>query len=203
VILPRFSTPPLIHNPTFRIELICMKFERKWLNLIANTFPVVKRHIYLSTCACIVGLISPTLASTQSTELAKMVNLPTPFSELPREQLLYAQPSPIEPLSRLSAELDNSNVEEESRTKFWIKREDSNSGLACGGNKIRKLEYVIPDALNKGATVLVTTGGLQSNHMRQVAAAGARYGLKVCLHEIVCCIPTDKCHRHIWSHETE
>jgi 1-aminocyclopropane-1-carboxylate deaminase/D-cysteine desulfhydrase-like pyridoxal-dependent ACC family enzyme len=55
-----------------------------------------------------------------------------------------------------------------------------------GGNKVRKLEYVIPDALKNGATTLVTTGGLQSNHMRQVAAAAARYGLKVCLrYEIV------------------
>lgn len=109
-----------------------------------------------------------------------MVKLPAPFSDLPRELLLYAHPSPIEPLNRLSAELAAQNVDEASRTKFWIKREDSNSGLAFGGNKVRKLEYVIPDALSKGATVLVTTGGLQSNHMRQVAAVGARYGLKVC-----------------------
>jgi 1-aminocyclopropane-1-carboxylate deaminase len=115
-----------------------------------------------------------------------MVNLPAPFSDLPREQLLYPHPSPIEPLNRLSTELANQNIDEASRTKFWIKREDSNSGLAYGGNKVRKLEYVIPDALSKGATVLVTTGGLQSNHMRQVAAAGARYGLKVC---VTCSIP--------------
>jgi 1-aminocyclopropane-1-carboxylate deaminase len=105
-----------------------------------------------------------------------MVNLPSPFSELPRSTLLYSYPPPIEHLKRLSLEL--SGLEKEG-TKFWIKREDSNSGLAFGGNKIRKLEYVLPDALSKGATVLVTTGGLQSNHMRQVAAAGARYGLKV------------------------
>jgi 1-aminocyclopropane-1-carboxylate deaminase len=47
-------------------------------------------------------------------------------------------------------------------TKFWIKREDNNSGLSFGGNKIRKLEYVLPDALRSGATVLVMMGGLQS-----------------------------------------
>jgi 1-aminocyclopropane-1-carboxylate deaminase len=106
-----------------------------------------------------------------------MVNLPSTFSELPRATLLYDHPSPIEHLKRLSIALAQPNADEE--TKFWIKREDSNSGLAYGGNKIRKLEYVLPDALSQGATVLVTTGGLQSNHMRQVAAAGARYGLKV------------------------
>ncbi|KAF1984413.1 tryptophan synthase beta subunit-like PLP-dependent enzyme [Aulographum hederae CBS 113979] len=71
---------------------------------------------------------------------------------------------------------------------FWIKREDCNSGLAFGGNKVRKLEYVIPDALQHGADTLVTTGGLQSNHMRQTAAAAARYGLKVIVltpHDVV------------------
>jgi 1-aminocyclopropane-1-carboxylate deaminase len=107
-----------------------------------------------------------------------MIKLPLPFSSFPREQLLFSHLSPIEPLLRLSHDL-NQHLDEDSATKFWIKREDSNSGLAFGGNKIRKLEYVIPDALKTGATVLVTTGGLQSNHMRQVAAAAARYGLKV------------------------
>jgi 1-aminocyclopropane-1-carboxylate deaminase len=107
-----------------------------------------------------------------------MIKLPHPFSSFPREQLLYSHYSPIEPLLRLSNEL-NQHLAKESSTNFWIKREDSNSGLAFGGNKIRKLEYVIPDALKSGATILVTTGGLQSNHMRQVAAAAARYGLKV------------------------
>jgi 1-aminocyclopropane-1-carboxylate deaminase len=111
-----------------------------------------------------------------------MVTLPSPFSSLPREQLLYSHPSPIEPLKRLSAELSGSDVGKNATTKIWIKREDSNSGLAFGGNKIRKLEYVIPDALKNGATTLVTTGGLQSNHMRQVAAAAAKYGLKVFEH---------------------
>jgi 1-aminocyclopropane-1-carboxylate deaminase len=107
-----------------------------------------------------------------------MIKLPHPFSSFPREQLLYSHYPPIEPLLRLSKEL-NQHLDKESSTNFWIKREDSNSGLAFGGNKIRKLEYVIPDALKSGATILVTTGGLQSNHMRQVAAAAARYGLKV------------------------
>jgi 1-aminocyclopropane-1-carboxylate deaminase len=108
-----------------------------------------------------------------------MVALPSPFSEISREKLLYNHSSPIETLLRLSAELANVNDSSGSHTNYWIKREDSNSGLACGGNKIRKLEYVFPDVLAKGASVVVTTGGLQSNHMRQVAAAAARYGLKV------------------------
>ena len=110
-----------------------------------------------------------------------MIELPPPFSDLPREKLLYSHPSAIEPLTRLTAEL--ALPEQPMSTKFWIKREDSNSGLAFGGNKIRKLEYVIPDAIRNGATVLVSTGGLQSNHMRQVAACSARFGLKVCLYD--------------------
>lgn len=111
-----------------------------------------------------------------------MIELPPPFSEIPREQLLYLHSSPIETLSRLTAELFPQNSSNETNaTQLWIKREDSNSGLAFGGNKIRKLEYVIPDALANGATTLVSTGGLQSNHMRQVAAAAAKLGLKVCL----------------------
>lgn len=108
-----------------------------------------------------------------------MVELPAPFSQIKRETFLYSNPSPIEPLSRLSNELSPpASNSKAAKTQIWIKREDSNSGLAFGGNKIRKLEYVLPDAISKGATVLVTTGGLQSNHMRQVAAAAARCGLK-------------------------
>jgi 1-aminocyclopropane-1-carboxylate deaminase len=112
-----------------------------------------------------------------------MIELPLALSAIPREQLLYTHPSPIEPLSRLTTALFPSDPPHGSKTpptKLWIKREDSNSGLAFGGNKIRKLEYVIPDAISHGATTLVTTGGLQSNHMRQVAAAAAKCGFKVC-----------------------
>jgi len=104
-----------------------------------------------------------------------MVHLPSLFSNIPREPLLYTHPSPIEPLSRLTSCLFPPS---RFPTKLWIKREDSNSGLATGGNKIRKLEYVLADALASSADVLVTTGGLQSNHMRQTAAAAARCGLK-------------------------
>ena len=91
-----------------------------------------------------------------------MIKLPHPFSSFPREQLLYSHYSAIE-LLRLSKDL-NQHLDKESSTNFWIKREDSNSGLAFGGNKIRKLEYVIPDAVKSGATILGTTRGLQSNY---------------------------------------
>ncbi|MEO8908388.1 MAG: 1-aminocyclopropane-1-carboxylate deaminase [Microbacteriaceae bacterium] len=79
-------------------------------------------------------------------------------------------PSPIHHLPRLSAHLGGAQI--------WAKREDVNSGLAFGGNKTRKLEYLIPDALAQGADTLVSIGGYQSNHTRQVAAVAAKLGLK-------------------------
>ena len=60
---------------------------------------------------------------------------------------------------------------------MWAKRDDVASGLAFGGNKTRKLEYLVADALGKGCDTLVSIGGVQSNHTRQVAAAAARAGL--------------------------
>ena len=80
-------------------------------------------------------------------------------------------PSPLEKLDRLSARLGGS-------VEIWAKREDCNSGLAFGGNKVRKLEYIVPDALARNADTLVTIGGVQSNHTRQVAAVAARLGMK-------------------------
>jgi 1-aminocyclopropane-1-carboxylate deaminase len=91
------------------------------------------------------------------------------LSDFPRYPLLFG-PSPVHPLERLSAHLGGAHV--------WAKREDCNSGLAFGGNKTRKLEYLVPDALAQGATHLVSIGGVQSNHTRQVAAVAARVGLK-------------------------
>jgi 1-aminocyclopropane-1-carboxylate deaminase len=80
-------------------------------------------------------------------------------------------PTPIEKLGRLSAHLGGG-------VEIYAKREDCNSGLAFGGNKLRKLEYIIPDALAAGADTLVTIGGVQSNHTRQVAAVAAKLGMK-------------------------
>ncbi|MFE3591267.1 1-aminocyclopropane-1-carboxylate deaminase [Streptomyces niveus] len=95
-----------------------------------------------------------------------------PLDDFPRHPLLFG-PSPVHPLDRLSDHLGGARI--------WAKREDCNSGLAYGGNKTRKLEYLVPDALARGADTLVTIGGIQSNHTRQVAAVAARLGLKAVL----------------------
>ena len=80
-------------------------------------------------------------------------------------------PTPIEKMDRLSKHLGG-------KVELYAKREDCNSGLAFGGNKVRKLEYIVPDALASGADTLVTIGGVQSNHTRQVAAVAAKIGMK-------------------------
>src|SRR5215475_7965343 len=85
-----------------------------------------------------------------------------------RYPLLFG-PSPVHPLERLSAHLGGAPV--------WAKREDCNSGIGYGGNKTRKLEYLVADALAQGCDTLVSIGGVQSNHTRQVAAVAARLGL--------------------------
>ena len=77
-------------------------------------------------------------------------------------------PTPLEPLPRLSAELGG--------PQLLVKRDDL-TGLAFGGNKTRKLEFLLGQAQADGADTLVTAGGVQSNHCRQTAAAAARHGL--------------------------
>ena len=86
-----------------------------------------------------------------------------------RVPLLFG-PSPVHRLERLSEHLGGA-------VDVWAKREDCNSGLAYGGNKVRKLEYLAADALAQGCDTLVSIGGVQSNHTRQVAAVAARLGL--------------------------
>ncbi len=93
----------------------------------------------------------------------------TALDSFPREPLLFG-PSPVHRLERLSAHLGG-------QVEIWAKREDCNSGLAYGGNKVRKLEYLAADALAQGCDTLVSIGGVQSNHTRQVAAVAARLGL--------------------------
>ncbi|GHJ41514.1 1-aminocyclopropane-1-carboxylate deaminase [Streptomyces sp. TS71-3] len=95
-----------------------------------------------------------------------------PLEDFERHPLLFG-PSPVHPLDRLSDHLGGARI--------WAKREDCNSGLAFGGNKTRKMEYLVPDALRQGADTLVSIGGVQSNHTRQVAAVAARLGLKAVL----------------------
>src|SRR3954470_3614331 len=98
------------------------------------------------------------------------------LDQFPRHPLTFG-PSPVHPLPRLSAHL----AAHGSGAQLWAKREDCSSGLAYGGNKTRKLEYLVPEALAQGADTLVTIGGVQSNHTRQVAAVAAKLGLKAVL----------------------
>ena len=93
---------------------------------------------------------------------------PMSIGSFARYPLLFG-PSPVQPLGRLSKHLGGAAV--------WAKRDDCNSGIAFGGNKTRKLEYLVADALETGCDTLVSIGGVQSNHTRQVAAVAAHVGL--------------------------
>jgi 1-aminocyclopropane-1-carboxylate deaminase len=94
------------------------------------------------------------------------------LDEFYRYPLLFG-PSPVHRLDRLTRHLGGAAI--------WAKREDCNSGIAYGGNKTRKLEYLVADALAQGCDTLVSIGGVQSNHTRQVAAVAAHVGLKCVL----------------------
>jgi 1-aminocyclopropane-1-carboxylate deaminase len=95
------------------------------------------------------------------------------LQKFPRHSLTFG-PTPIQPLKRLSAHLGG-------KVELYAKREDCNSGLAFGGNKTRKLEYLIPEAIEGGYDTLVSIGGVQSNQTRQVAAVAAHLGMKCVL----------------------
>jgi L-cysteate sulfo-lyase len=88
-------------------------------------------------------------------------------ASFPRIPLAHL-PTPLEPMDRLSDLLGG--------PRLWIKRDDC-TGLSTGGNKARKLEFIMADALKEGADTIVTAGATQSNHARQTAAAAARLGL--------------------------
>ncbi len=94
------------------------------------------------------------------------------LADFPREPLLFG-PSPVQRLDRMTKHLGGATI--------WAKREDCNSGLAFGGNKVRKLEYLLAEAIAQGADTLVSIGGVQSNHTRQVAAVAAHAGMKCVL----------------------
>src|SRR3954468_21526575 len=94
------------------------------------------------------------------------------LADFPRHPLLFG-PSPVHRLERLTAHLGGAAL--------WAKREDCNSGLAYGGNKTRKLEYLVADALREACATRVASGGVQSNATRQVAAVAARTGRKAVL----------------------
>lgn len=88
------------------------------------------------------------------------------MTQIPRLNFAHL-PTHLEPLPRLSAHLGGPRI--------WIKRDDQ-TGLAFGGNKTRKLEFLLAQAQANGARTLVTTGAIQSNHCRQTVAAAARFG---------------------------
>lgn len=97
------------------------------------------------------------------TRAARQIN----FDAFPRTPLCH-QPTPIEPMPRLTSVLGG--------PELFVKRDDC-TGLATGGNKTRKLEFLVGEALKAGADMLVTQGAVQSNHVRQTAAAAAKLGL--------------------------
>jgi len=88
------------------------------------------------------------------------------LSRFPRLHFAHL-PTPLEPLERISKHLDGPNI--------WIKRDDC-TGLSSGGNKTRKLEFLMADAVEQGADTIITQGATQSNHARQTCAAAARLG---------------------------
>jgi L-cysteate sulfo-lyase len=90
------------------------------------------------------------------------------LARFPRARFAHL-PTPLEPMPRLSAALGG-------EAQFWVKRDDC-TGLAGGGNKTRKLEFLLGAALEAGADTLVTQGAVQSNHVRQTAAAAAIHGM--------------------------
>ena len=92
------------------------------------------------------------------------------LDDYPRIPLLFG-PSPIHPLRRLSEALGG-------QVEIWAKREDCNSGIAFGGNKVRKLEYLAAEAVAQGCDTLVSVGGIQSNHTRQVTGVACHLGLR-------------------------
>jgi len=89
-------------------------------------------------------------------------------SQVPGRFFLADLPTPVDLMPRLGATLGGPEI--------WIKRDDQ-TGLAMGGNKVRKLELLIADALKQGADVVLTVGAMQSNHCRQTAAAAVRADL--------------------------
>ena len=94
----------------------------------------------------------------------------TRLPESPPRLRLARLPTPLEPLDRLSEQVGGPRI--------WIKRDDLTDTVACG-NKLRKLEFAVAQALDEGCDTLLTCGGLQSNHCRATAVVGARLGLQV------------------------
>ncbi len=107
------------------------------------------------------------MAGSDATTLANCRALEQTLAGFPRVRLGHF-PTPLEPMDRLSEMLGG--------PRLWVKRDDC-TGLSSGGNKTRKLEFLMADAQSKGADVVITQGATQSNHARQTAAAAARLGM--------------------------
>jgi len=105
--------------------------------------------------------VSPDLALSLCKELS------VTLAKFPRIALGHL-PTPLEPMDRLSEELGG--------PRLWVKRDDC-TGLSSGGNKTRKLEFLVADAVRQGADTIITQGATQSNHARQTAAAAAKLGM--------------------------
>src|SRR6201988_3995462 len=111
----------------------------------------------------------PAIGDTSFAEISPSTGM-TMLEKFERYPLTFG-PTYIEKLERLSQHLGG-------KVEIYAKREDCNSGLAFGGNKLRKLEYIIPDAIASNADTLVSIGGWQSNDTRMVAAEAAKIGMK-------------------------
>ncbi|TAQ86185.1 hypothetical protein B7494_g5478 [Chlorociboria aeruginascens] len=151
---PHMSSQPIHNNPIMR--QISIESASLALSLIITCYNII---IGKETIA----IVNPGLSMANK---KVYLSIPIAFEKSSRSAISFV-------FSSLAhEELISSGI-----TKFSIKREDSNCGLTCGGNKVRKLEYILSDAIKARATTLVATGGLQSNPMRQVAATAARYEL--------------------------
>ena len=94
-------------------------------------------------------------------------DLATTLAKFPRQRLGHL-PTPLEPMDRLSEILGG--------PRLWVKRDDC-TGLSSGGNKTRKLEFLMGEACQQGVDTIITQGATQSNHARQTAAAAAKLGM--------------------------
>ena len=122
--------------------------------------------INLVTSATQINELEMSLSPEMEQSLCKDLSLT--LAKFPKVRLGHL-PTPLEPMDRLSEKLGG--------PRLWVKRDDC-TGLSSGGNKTRKLEFLMADALSKGADTIITQGATQSNHARQTTAAAAKLGME-------------------------
>ena len=144
--------------------------------------PTIKHYFYLLVFAIVlvnhIEGINLVTSATQINELEMSLSpemeqslckdLSLTLAKFPKVRLGHL-PTPLEPMDRLSEKLGG--------PRLWVKRDDC-TGLSSGGNKTRKLEFLMADALSKGADTIITQGATQSNHARQTTAAAAKLGME-------------------------